>query len=112
MGSEDRIREALFDVHGLRPGRYYVSCNGELLGTIMVRGVTSDGVDLIQLLKTRHLKTGDTIEYMRVPGTQVKTPCRRFARIKNYVNEGLGCLLSEDDIAWLVKRIEDLEGQK
>jgi hypothetical protein len=35
-----------------------------------------------------------------------------FARIKNYVNEGLGCILSEDDIAWLVKRIEDLEGQK
>lgn len=65
-------------MHGLQPGRYYVSCKGEFLGAIMVRGVTSDGVDLIQLLKTRRLKTGDIIEYMRAPGTQVKTPCKRL----------------------------------
>ena len=32
-----------------------------------------------------------------------------FDRAKHFVSEGLGCLLTEDDIAWLVKRIEQLE---
>lgn len=29
-----------------------------------------------------------------------------FDRVKHFVSEGLGCLLTEGDIAWLVERIE------
>jgi hypothetical protein len=32
-----------------------------------------------------------------------------FARAKHFVSEGLGCLLTEGDIAWLVLRVEQLE---
>lgn len=35
----------------------------------------------------------------------------RFRRIKTTVNEGLACVLTERDIAWLVEKVERLEAE-
>lgn len=52
--------------HNLEPGHYRVFHNGQHIGFIKVRGIWSDGCDLIDLFNGRDIRTGDSVEYKAV----------------------------------------------
>lgn len=52
--------------HSLPPGLYQMKVNGNVMGTIKVRGLITDGIDAARLAHDFRVVQGDVIEYVQL----------------------------------------------